>query len=72
MNPVSVSGVIRVSFDIEQISSYAMWGVSQTDNPHNPYSSLGLHAGAIRFRKAVDEVQRFIAPIGRQVDQSSG
>ncbi len=51
MNPVSVSGVIRVSFDIEQISSYAMWGVSQTDNPHNPYSSLGLHAGAIRFRK---------------------
>lgn len=50
MTTAPETAVIRVSFDIEQISSYAIWSVSE-DRGRNPYSSLGRHAGAVHFRK---------------------
>jgi hypothetical protein len=52
MSSVPERPLIRVSFDVEQISSYLIWNVFEANGRRNPYSRHGRHAGAIHFRKS--------------------
>ena len=51
MSTVPKPPIIRVSFDIEQINSYATWSVVDKEDRRNPYSPHGRHAGALHFVK---------------------
>lgn len=44
------AAMIRVSFDIEQISSELIWGVSDNKDERDLYPTTGRYAGAVHLR----------------------
>ncbi|HDS1578109.1 hypothetical protein WG628_09735 [Stenotrophomonas maltophilia] len=62
--PVADAAIIRVSFDIDQVSSDLLWQAAVAKTHRDLYSPVGRYAGAVHFREG-DTVSVEVTGYGR-------
>lgn len=58
------AAIIRVSFDIDQVSSDLLWQAAEVKTDRDLYAPVGRYAGAVHFRKG-DTVSVEVTAYGR-------